>query len=54
MSPGFQAGWQTISHTITFSDPTHATSSGTNAFYTLAGAQYRTGCSTAALQRILN
>jgi hypothetical protein len=54
VTPGFQAGWQTISHTITFSDPTHATSSGTNAFYTLAGVQYRTGCSTAVLERVLN
>jgi len=54
VSPGFQAGWMTISHTITFSDPTHATSSGTNTFYTLAGAPYRTGCSTASLQKILD
>jgi hypothetical protein len=54
VTPGFQAGWQTVSHTITFSDATHATSSGTNGFYTLAGSQYRTGCSTAVLQRILN
>jgi len=54
VTPGFQAGWQTVSHTITFSDPTHATSSGTNAFFTLAGVPYRTGCSTAVLERILN
>ena len=52
VTPGFQAGWQTVSHTITFSDATHATSSGTNAFYTLAGVQYRTGCSTAVLERV--
>ena len=52
VTPGFQAGWQTVSHTITFSDATHATSSGTNAFYTAAGVQYRTGCSTAAIERM--
>jgi hypothetical protein len=52
VTPGFQAGWQTVSHTITFSDATHATSSGTNAFYTLAGVQYRTGCSTAVVERV--
>jgi hypothetical protein len=54
VTPGFQAGWVSISHTITFSDRTHATSSGTNAFYTLAGVQYRAGCSTAVLERVLN
>jgi hypothetical protein len=53
VTPGFQAGWQTISHTITFADATNATSAGTNAFYTLAGVQYRTGCSTAALERVV-
>ena len=39
VTPGFQAGWQTVSHTVTFSDAAHGTSSGTNAFYTLAGVQ---------------
>lgn len=53
ITPGFQAGWQTVSHTITFSDATHATSSGGNAFYNSAGTLYRTGCSTAELERIL-
>ena len=53
VTPGFQAGWQTVSHTIVFSDATHATSSGGNAFYTLAGTQYRTGCSTAGLERLV-
>ena len=53
VSPGFQAGWQTISHTVTFSDSTHATSSGTNAFFTAAGVQYRTGCSTAVLTKVM-
>jgi hypothetical protein len=53
ITPGFKAGWQTVSHTITFSDATHATSSGGNAFYDSTGAQYRTGCSTAVLERVL-
>lgn len=53
ITPGFQAGWQTISHTVTFSDATHATSSGTNAFFTAAGVQYRTGCSTAVLTKVM-
>ena len=53
VTPGFKAGWQTVSHTITFSDATHATSTGGNAFYDSAGNQYRTGCSTAVLERVL-
>jgi hypothetical protein len=53
ISPGFQAGWQTVSHTLTFSDATHGTSTGTNEFYDGAGNLYRTGCSTAALERVL-
>jgi hypothetical protein len=53
ISPGFQTGWQTISHTGTFSDATHGTSSGTNAFFTAAGVQYRTGCSTAVLTKVM-
>lgn len=53
VTPGFQAGWSTIEHTITFSSATNGTSAGTNAFYTQAGVQYRTGCSTAALERVL-
>ena len=53
ISPGFQTGWQTISHSVTFTDVTHATSSGTNAFFTAAGVQYRTGCSTAVLTKVM-
>jgi hypothetical protein len=51
VSPGFRAGWQTVSHTIELVDADHLTSSGTNAFYDSTGAVYRTGCSTAAGQR---
>jgi len=53
VTPGFQAGWQTVSHTITFSTATSGESAGTNAFYTLAGVQYRTGCSTSVLERVV-
>lgn len=50
--PGFQAGGQTVSHTVTLTDANHLTSSGTNAFYTNALQLYRTGCSTAEAQRV--
>lgn len=51
VSPGFAAGWQTISHTLTLTDADHATSAGTNAFFDVDGNVYRTGCSTAVSQR---
>ena len=47
ISPGFFAGWSTVTHTLEMSDANHATSSGTNAFYKADGTLYRTGCSTA-------
>jgi hypothetical protein len=50
-SPGFFAGWQTITHTVTLVDSDHLTSAGTNAFYKLNGDLYRIGCSTAVAQR---
>lgn len=52
VTPGFFAGWVTVSHTLTFTDATHATSSGTNAFYKLTGERYRTGCSSAVARRL--
>lgn len=52
VSPGFFAGWQTVSHTITPVDADHITSSGANSFYKSNGEFYRGGCSTAAGQRI--
>ena len=52
VTPGFFAGWATVSHVLTFTDPKHATSSGTNAFYTLTGERYRTGCSSAVAARL--
>jgi len=50
--PGFNAGWQTITHTIELSDDNHFTSSGENAFYDVGGTLYRTGCSTSTAQRL--
>jgi hypothetical protein len=49
-TPGFFAGWQTITHTVEVNGD-HSTSAGTNAFYKFDGTLYRTGCSTAAGQR---
>ena len=51
VSPGFFAGWSTVSHVVTLTDEDHGTSSGTNAFYKTDRTLYRTGCSTAALTR---
>jgi hypothetical protein len=51
VSPGFFAGWQTVTHTLELADANHATSEGTNAFYKTDGTVYRTGCSTAVAER---
>jgi hypothetical protein len=51
ISPGFFAGWQTVTHTLRLSDGDHATSAGTNEFYKSDGTLYRTGCSTSTAQR---
>jgi hypothetical protein len=51
VSPGFFAGWQTVTHTVNPTDADHITSAGTNAFYKLTGELYRTGCSTAIGER---
>jgi hypothetical protein len=51
VSPGFFAGWQTITHKVDLSDGDHFTSAGTNAFYKFDATLYRTGCSTAAGRR---
>jgi hypothetical protein len=51
VSPGFFAGWQTVTHTIRIGDADHISSAGTNAFYKTDGTLYRTGCSTATGQR---
>jgi len=51
VSPGFFAGWQTVSHAIRLTDDDRLMSSGTNAFYKTNGELYRSGCSTAVGQR---
>ncbi len=51
VSPGFFAGWQTVTHTIRFTDADHLTSAGTNEFFKANGDSYRTGCSTAVAER---
>ncbi|MEO7792053.1 MAG: hypothetical protein ABIX28_21045 [Vicinamibacterales bacterium] len=51
ISPGFFTGWSTVTHTLELLDATHASSSGTNAFYKADGTLYRTGCSTAEAVR---
>jgi hypothetical protein len=52
VSPGFFAGWVTVTHTVELSDPDSLTSAGTNAFYRSDGTVYRTGCSTAIGVRV--
>jgi hypothetical protein len=51
VTPGFFAGWVTITHTLTLTDANHASSSGTNEFYKADGTLYRAGCSTAEATR---
>ena len=50
-TPGFEAGWQTVRHTVTRVDRNHIVSSGANAFYDSNGQLYRSGCSTAEGER---
>lgn len=51
VSPGFSTGWQTVTHTLELINADEWRSSGTNAFYNVAGQLYRSGCSTATAQR---
>ena len=51
VSPGFLAGWQTVTHTAELVDANHLTSEGTTDFYKTDGTAYRTGCSTAVGER---
>ena len=51
VSPGFFAGWQTVTHTLQFDDGGNLMSAGTNEFYKFNGDLYRAGCSTAVGQR---
>ncbi len=50
-SPGFLAGWLTVTHTIELGDPDNFSSSGTNQFFDTSGNSYRSGCSTAIGRR---
>ena len=51
VSPGFFAGWQTVSQTVRFTADDRIASTGTNGFYKTNGELYRSGCSTATGQR---
>ena len=51
VSPGFFAGWVTVSHTVRLTAVDRIASSGTNGFYKTDGELYRSGCSTATGQR---
>ena len=51
ISPGFSAGWQTISHEVQLTGPDSFESSGTTEFFDVNGTSYRTGCSTAVALR---
>lgn len=51
VSPGFFAGWVTVTHTVRLTDPDHLASAGTNSFFKANGELYRSGCSTATGQR---
>jgi hypothetical protein len=51
VSPGFFAGWVTVSHTVRFTAADQIASTGTNSFYKTNGELYRSGCSTATGQR---
>jgi hypothetical protein len=50
-SPGFLAGWQTVTHTVELVDADNLSSSGTNEFFDMNGNSYRSGCSTAVGRR---
>lgn len=51
ISPGFSAGWQTITQQVKLTGPDSFESAGTTEFFDTAGLSYRTGCATAVGQR---
>jgi hypothetical protein len=51
VSPGFRAGWQTVTHTIRMIDADNIESAGTNEFFDSLAQSYRTGCSSAVGRR---
>jgi hypothetical protein len=52
VTPGFFAGWKTITHTVVLTSADESVSSGTHAFYKANGDVYRTGCSTTVGRRV--
>jgi hypothetical protein len=50
-SPGFMAGWQTVTHTVELVDSQDFSSHGANEFFDTNGNSYRSGCSTAVGRR---
>jgi hypothetical protein len=51
VSPGFSAGYQTITHTVQLIDADNFESAGTSEFVDSLGQSYRSGCSTAVGRR---
>ena len=52
LTPGFQAGAQTLDQAITVTDADHFTSNAVTEFYDVGGVKYRTGCATALGRRL--
>ena len=50
-SPGFQAGWQVATNTISLSGPDSFTSVGVSEFVNLSGQVYRVGCASRVAER---
>jgi len=50
-SPGFLAGWQTVTHTVELVDSQNFSSRGINEFFDSNGNLYRSGCSTTVGRR---
>lgn len=50
-SPGFQAGWQVATNTISLSGPDSFTSTGVSEFVNLSGQVYRVACASRSAER---
>jgi hypothetical protein len=50
-SPGFQAGWQVATQTITLSGPDNFTMTGVSQFFNLNREVYRVGCASRVAER---
>ncbi len=50
-SPGFLAGWQLITATITMTDADHFTATGGSQFFDINRQVYRSGCATRVAER---